>query len=512
MGIGLAVYKNDRGTVVSIKGSIKEIGPLPALRHFSEVNTVSQRIDKLGSHKKTEQSSNFERLFHITKKLLSTLKSKEVLEEFIKALSDFYTDATPTLLLTHEDDQYNDLPVSYFVWDTKIKNKAAFYAYQKGTIQIEEKDGMHKLYIPLKGTQAMYGVLQLLFPDKKAMTGIDFEILQHLADVFGNAFEKAKLHEQIYKRMNDLHLLNETSQTLNSNLRLSDTVQYMTEKITSSFQAEEIGFFFYNREGKIELLKGSTEYFFSDCGMEIVSVINEKIKVRKEAFMITDLKAEYEKANYCSVLVVPMIHNEELKGAVIVLHTKPYFFTYEQFQLLQSLINHFTLAFINSMLHEEMEELAITDHLTKLYSRLYLNEKIHESMRKDKAGTFILLDIDNFKKINDTYGHLVGDEIIIQVANLILKNKRKTDIAARWGGEELALYLPSVELEHGIKVAERLVKVVRESTNPPVTISGGVSCWSVDNPDDTADKLFNRADQALYEAKRTGKNRVVVYR
>jgi K+-sensing histidine kinase KdpD len=222
---------------------------------LSEVNTVSQRVDKLSNLKKTEPLSKFERLFILTKKLLSTLKSKEVLEEFIESLSDFYTHATPKLLLTHEDAQYKDLPVSYFEWDTKVKNKAAFYAYQKGTIQIEEKDGIHRLYIPLKGTQAMYGVLQLLLPDKKAMTEVDFEILKHLADVFGNAFEKAKLHEQIYKRMNDLHLLNETSQTLNSNLRLSDTVHYMTEKITSSFQAEEVGFFFYNRKGEIELLK-----------------------------------------------------------------------------------------------------------------------------------------------------------------------------------------------------------------------------------------------------------------
>lgn len=470
---------------------------------------MNQSTDKFSNQKKTGQSSKFELLFYITKKLLSTLRSKEVLEEFVKALSDLYTHATPNLLLTHEDDQYNDLPVSYFEWDTKVKNKVAYSVYQKGTIQIEEKDGLHRLYIPLKGSQAMYGVLELVLPDNKAMMEIDFDFLQHLADVFGNAFEKAKLHEQIYKRMNDLQLLNETSQTLNSNLRLSDTVQYMTQKITSSFQAEEVGFFFYNRKGEIELLKGSTEYFFENNGSEVISVINEKIKVKKEAFMITDLKAEYTEVDYCSVLVVPMIHNEELKGAVIVLHTKPYFFTYEQFQLLQSLINHFTLAFINSMLHEEMEELAITDHLTKLYSRLYLDEKIHESMKKDKSGTLILLDIDNFKTINDTYGHLIGDEIIIQVANLIMQNKRKTDIAARWGGEELALYLPSVELEHGVKVAERLVKVISESTNPPVTISSGVSYWSEDNPDDTADKLFNRADQALYEAKRTGKNRVV---
>lgn len=475
------------------------------------MNTVDHRFDKLTNQKNIEQSK-FESLFYLTKKLLSTLKSKEVLEEFIKALSHFYPQSTSMLLLTHEDDQYNDLPVAYFEWDTKIKNKAAFYAYQKGSIQIEEKDGMKRLHIPLQGTQAMYGVLQLVLPDMKAMTEIDFEILQHLADVFGNAFEKAKLHEQIYKRMNDLHLLNETSQTLNSNLRLSDTVQYMTKKIMSSFHAEQVGFFFYNRKGEIELLKGSTKYFFDNCGTELVFVISEKIKERKEAFMITDLKTEYPKTDYCSLLAVPMVHNQELKGAVIVLHTKPYFFTYEQFQLLQSLINHFTLAFINSMLHEEMEELAITDHLTKLYSRHYLDEKIHESMMKDKSGTFILLDIDNFKKINDTYGHLAGDEIIIQVANLILENKRKTDIAARWGGEELALYLPSVKLEHGVKVAERLVQVVRECTNPKVTISGGVSYWSVENSEDTADKLFNRADQALYEAKRTGKNRVVVYR
>ena len=78
----------------------------------------------------------------------------------------------------------------------------------------------------------MYGVLQIVLPDKKAMMEIDFEILQHLADVFGNAFEKAKLHEQIYKRMNDFHLLNETSQTLNSIFTLIRYGSIYDEKIT----------------------------------------------------------------------------------------------------------------------------------------------------------------------------------------------------------------------------------------------------------------------------------------
>lgn len=193
-----------------------------------------------------------------------------------------------------------------------------------------------------------------------------------------------------------------------------------------------------------------------------------------------------------------------------MVHTRANFFTFNQFKLLESLIYHSTLAFINSMLHEEMQRLAITDQLTRLYSRNYLDEKINESMQSDMQGTFILFDIDDFKQVNDTYGHLTGDDVIIQVSNLILANKRSTDIAARWGGEELALYLPEVDITQGMRVAERLVNVVQKSTSPSVTLSGGIAYWKMTTPNDTVTKLFNRADQALYEAKRAGKNQVVV--
>ena len=130
-------------------------------------------------------------------------------------------------------------------------------------------------------------------------------------------------------------------------------------------------------------------------------------------------------------------------------------------------------------------------------------------MEEDGLGTFILIDIDNFKKVNDTYGHQVGDEIIIQVANIIKANIRQNDIGARWGGEELAIYLPKVSIHAGVSIANRLVQKVRELTNPPVTISCGVSYWKK-NRVDSVKELFNRADEALYTAKRAGKNRVVV--
>ena len=188
---------------------------------------------------------------------------------------------------------------------------------------------------------------------------------------------------------------------------------------------------------------------------------------------------------------------------------EPYAFSFETFKLFLSLVHHSTLAFTNTILREELEKMVVTDHLTKLYSRNYLDEKIQESMQVDAGGTFILIDIDDFKSVNDTYGHQIGDEVIIQVANIIKANIRGTDIGSRWGGEELAVYLPRIDVETGIRIAERLVKKVRESSKPSITISCGISNWKKEEID-SYQSLFKRADKALYLAKNTGKDKAVM--
>ncbi|WP_042354783.1 sensor domain-containing diguanylate cyclase [Bacillus rubiinfantis] len=168
------------------------------------------------------------------------------------------------------------------------------------------------------------------------------------------------------------------------------------------------------------------------------------------------------------------------------------------------------------LLHEAAQRLNIslellvkTDHLTKLYSRKFLDNKVRQSMKEDEQGALILIDIDNFKEINDQFGHQVGDEVLIQVANVIRTSIREHDIGARWGGEELAIYLPMVTASDGAVVAKRIMKKLAEGSKPPITVSCGVSYWCK-GCSDTYALLFKRADEALYKAKSAGKNRVII--
>jgi len=157
-----------------------------------------------------------------------------------------------------------------------------------------------------------------------------------------------------------------------------------------------------------------------------------------------------------------------------------------------------------------MRRMAITDHLTGLYVRRYLDEQIEHLFRKDFCGALLLIDVDDFKRINDTYGHQVGDRVLIQISRIIRASVRDTDIPVRWGGEELAVYFPQVRLDAAVRIAERIRKTVETETWPKVTISCGVAEWSWESGQSSLDTLFQRADTALYRAKGSGKNKTLV--
>ena len=167
---------------------------------------------------------------------------------------------------------------------------------------------------------------------------------------------------------------------------------------------------------------------------------------------------------------------------------------------------------------EELKLLSITDPLTKLYNRRYFSEisiKLLELAKRQKQPlSLMILDIDKFKNINDTYGHDVGDEVIISLANLLKKIQRKSDVVCRFGGEEFVLLLPNTDYDDAKKVAEKIRKKVKKSevlygknNSLKFTVSIGVAQVDTTN-ENSIEPALKRADNALYEAKKSGRNMV----
>jgi two-component system cell cycle response regulator len=128
---------------------------------------------------------------------------------------------------------------------------------------------------------------------------------------------------------------------------------------------------------------------------------------------------------------------------------------------------------------------------------------------------FVIMDIDYFKQVNDTYGHDIGDEVLKEFASRIAANTRGIDLACRYGGEEFVVAMPDTDMSFAYSIAERLrqsiettpIKISRAPSQLNITISIGIA--KAEGAGDTAEKLLHRADQALYRAKRSGRNRVV---
>lgn len=164
-------------------------------------------------------------------------------------------------------------------------------------------------------------------------------------------------------------------------------------------------------------------------------------------------------------------------------------------------------------------EMAVTDPLTGLHNRRYLDAQlpnlVEHAVTRHRELAVLLVDIDHFKSVNDTHGHAVGDEVLKEFAIRIRKNVRGFDLACRYGGEEFVIVMPETSRDTALRVAERLRERV---ASQPITVAGGLRQLSVtisvgvatlDSNADTPEVLIGRADQALYQAKRAGRNRVV---
>ncbi len=208
-------------------------------------------------------------------------------------------------------------------------------------------------------------------------------------------------------------------------------------------------------------------------------------------------------------VILPLKSHDKVVG-VLSLYIRPETKISElDFMLLTTLANQIGIAVNNARLYEEAKTSALHDHLTGLPNRRFMQiqmeKTVDTSKRYGEYLSVIMLDIDHFKRYNDTLGHVQGDRLLIDLAGILSKEIRSSDFVFRYGGEEFLIILPRTDSKLAYEVAERLRKTVETETE--VTVSLGVSTY---HEGSDSEKLIQIADTALYRAKGEGRNRVAV--
>jgi diguanylate cyclase (GGDEF)-like protein len=222
-----------------------------------------------------------------------------------------------------------------------------------------------------------------------------------------------------------------------------------------------------------------------------------------------------------SQAAVPLRSGERIVGVLVVASATSRELTGTELDRLLAISNQSSLALQNALLHEELERLSVTDRLTELYNHGYFQQRLEEEVgRAQRFGrtlSLLMLDIDDFKAFNDSYGHPAGDKVLQKVSGIIRENLRAMDVAARYGGEEFVVVLPETDADGAAAAAERIRAGVGEypfvgaAGMPAVhkTVSIGVASYPAHAPSQA--RLVELADRAMYAAKRSGKNRVTVW-
>jgi diguanylate cyclase (GGDEF)-like protein len=220
-----------------------------------------------------------------------------------------------------------------------------------------------------------------------------------------------------------------------------------------------------------------------------------------------------------SIISRPLKARGDIIGVLTLNSPRTDAFTEDIHQVLQIVEYPAGMVVDNARLHEGTRQLAVTDGLTRLYNHRHfyelMEQEFHRTKRYQSNVSLIMIDIDFFKQINDTYGHQVGDDILKELAQVIGAQMREVDILARYGGEEFAALLPQTSIEQAGVVAERIRSAVEKNEFATskgiikITVSLGLAGFPEMDITNQVE-LVQEADKALYRAKELGKNRVIV--
>lgn len=338
-----------------------------------------------------------------------------------------------------------------------------------------------------------------------------------------SAQEKAQLEANIEKERRMEHTLSlyEISKEMSGCITFEDIFGIFASMLKKSFRFKLIKLILIKKEPdntienvyKIKIGDIPSREAPDDFDKEVVNIFleNKNNVIIYSGQEPVSLKRLSIIRDFETLLALPLMAEGEIRGVLFIENLPKIYF--DNFLILAG---QFSIQLQKVILYEKVQEMSITDSLTEISTRRYFlarfKEELHRSMRRKANLAILMLDIDHFKEKNDKYGHLVGDVILKEAANLLKANLREIDIAARYGGEEFCIVLSGSDRTGAEQVAERLRKSMENAIfkaydeKVRITISIGISVFPQDGVNETS--LIESADKALYKAKSEGRNRV----
>ena len=390
------------------------------------------------------------------------------------------------------------------------------------------------LGVPLNFQEHTIGILSLDSSKPNQFDEDKARLIQAFADQVSIALENVNLYEKALKAANRFEILYRLTQEINANLsqdqvcnaihraasRLMPTECFMISELDETTH-EIADLYIVDRGAPLPLQRRPASQ-----GM-FARVIADGISRRYDTFDETEvaktgavlLGEDGDDSMTQSILCVPLRLGSKIKGVISVQSYLPQQYTQEDLEMLELLAGQGAIALENSRLFGEVQQLAITDPLTLLFNRRRFfelaDQEFERSQRYERPLSVIMLDIDHFKRVNDTYGHFIGDQVLQRLAQICTKSIRQIDILARYGGEEFVILTPETEAAEAIVTCERLRhEVNREpfvTTRGPIPISISLGVVDLSTPTKSMEELLDRSDQALYHSKNTGRNRTSVW-
>jgi diguanylate cyclase (GGDEF)-like protein len=478
-------------------------------------------------------------LYDASQAVLSTFDPDEVLQRILNIARDYFRLENVTILLFDPETQ-ELYPRSQIGWEeskdfrvktgvgitgTAAQQKRPIYApdvSQDSRYISTSKTTRSELAVPLMVRDEVVGVLDCQSDNLNHFDPDTIDLLALFSIQASMALQNAHLYSLERRRASQLEVINAIAQQMTAVLDIKDLLDKVCLLVQHAFQVSHVSVL--QKEDDELVLRahhGTLSPRFPEGGRVPAGegFWGETLRQGK-TLLENDVKKDPKYVGFYqetkSTVCIPLVAFGQSLGILVLDSAQPGAFHAHEIQPLESVADICATAIQNAHYVDRVKQLAYLDGLTGIFNRRYFElrvaEEIERARRFETGMAVIMVDIDQFKYLNDEFGHILGDEVLRQVSSIFHQQLRKIDVVCRYGGEEFAILLSQTNPQHALNVAEKLRSLVERWQFPGVPRSVTISAGAASYPEHgtTRDDLVKAADAGLYMAKQAGRNQVLL--